>query len=422
MITAIFFSLIASAFFSGMEIAFLSSNKLQFELDKRRNNPIGKVLGVYMKRPDSFISTMSVGYCISLIVYGILMADILREPIQLFVSNKYIIFLLQTIFSTFLIFVLAGLLPKNIFKYNHNLFIRIFALPLLPIYYLLYPISKFVTLISRGILYLFRVKISNTGDAYQLSKIDLDHFVQQGIDHLNMDEEIDPEVKIFQNALDFQNVKIRDCIIPRTEIVAVDYNESLENITSTFIETGFSKIIVYKDTIDNIVGYFHVSEVFKRLKDWHKALQPISIVPESMPANKLLNMLMIQKRSMVVVVDEFGGTAGIVTLEDLMEEIFGDIEDEHDIHPLIAKKKSDGSYIFSGRVEINKINEQFDLNIPEEEDYHTIAGYILEHSQHLPKLNETIEIGAFIIKIIRVTTTKIELVSLQLNESKEEIK
>lgn len=416
MITAILFSIIASAFFSGMEIAFVSSNKLQFELDKRRNTPIGKVLGIYMRRPDNFISTMLVGNNIALIIYGILMADILREPIQYFVSNEAMIFLLQTLFSTFLILVLAEFLPKNIFMYNPNLFIRIFALPLLPIYYLLYPISRCMAFVSKGILCLFRVRISNSENAYQLSKIDLDHFVQQSIEHLNTDDEIDAEVKIFQNALDFQNVKIRDCIIPRTEIVAVDYNESLENITSTFIETGFSKMIVYKDSIDNIIGYFHVSEVFKRLKDWHKALQPISIVPETMPANKLLNMLMIQKRSMVVVVDEFGGTAGIVTLEDLMEEIFGEIEDEHDTHHLIAKKKSDGSYIFSGRMEINRINEQFDLNIPEEEDYHTIAGYILEHCQRLPKLNETIDIGPFTIKIIRVTTTKIELVSLQVNE------
>ncbi len=418
MITAIFFSIVASAFFSGMEIAFVSSNKLQFELDKRRNTLIGKVLGIYMKNPDNFISTMLVGNNVALIIYGILMADILREPIQHIVSNEAMVFLLQTIFSTFLILVLAEFLPKNIFRYNPNLFMRVFALPLLPIYYILYPISRFAALLSRGIMYLFRIKISNSENAYQLSKIDLDHFVQQGIEHLNMDEEIDTEVKIFQNALDFQNVKIRDCIIPRTEIVAVDYNESLENITSTFIETGISKMIVYKDTIDNIIGYFHVSEVFKRLKDWHNALQPISIVPETMPANKLLNMLMIQKRSMVVVVDEFGGTAGIVTLEDLMEEIFGEIEDEHDIHHLIAKKKSDGSYIFSGRMEINRINEQFDLNIPEGEDYHTIAGYILNHCQRLPKLNETIEIGTFMIKIIRVTTTKIELVNLIVNEAK----
>lgn len=413
MILAILFSIVASAFFSGMEIAFVTSSRLRFELDKRTHTLAGRVLHIYQRSPENFISTLLVGNNIALIIFGIFMSDLLRVWIESYVNNDAVMFFIQTIISTLIILITAEFLPKNLFRINPNLFMRFFALPLFPIYLLLYPISRLTGLLSRLLLRIFGVKVSSADEEYHFSKIDLDHFIQQGIEKIQNEEHLDPEVKIFQNALDFQNAKLRDCIIPRTEIIATDFREPLESLTALFIEKGISKMIVYKDTIDNIIGYFHVSELFNQPADWRKSIRPVQFVPETMNASKLMKRLMVDKKSMAVVVDEFGGTAGIVTLEDLVEEILGEIEDEHDIDKLVAKANPDGTFLLSGRMEIDRVNEQFDLDIPESEEYLTVAGFILHNCQRFPQLHETLEIAPFTIRVIKVSATKIELVTIK---------
>ena len=377
-LTYILISLAFSAFFSGMEIAFISSNKLRHELDKKNKNIAGKILDIFYRNPNQFISTMLVGNNIALVVYGLQMAIVLEPFIARFVDNEALIVLIQSIISTLLILFTGEFIPKTIFKLNPNFSLNLFSVPLLIIYIILYPISKFSALIS----------------------------------YLNSD--MDTEVKIFQNALDFSNVRLRDCIVPRTEIVACDKTVSMEELRSKFIETGLSKILIYNENIDDIIGYIHSSELFKNPEDWTQSIKTVSIVPETMAANKLMKVLMQDKKSLAVVVDEFGGTAGIVTLEDLVEEIFGEIEDEHDMKSYVARKVSDDEYLISGRMEIDTLNEKFNLELPESDDYVTIAGYILHFYQKFPKLNESIVIDKYTFKIIKVTATKIELVRMKV--------
>lgn len=320
---------------------------------------------------------------------------------------------IQSVISTILILFAGEFIPKTIFKLNPNLSLNIFAIPLFVIYVVLYPISKFSSLLSFLVLKIGGVKnLQSTPQA--LGKVDLDYFIQQSLEDAPQDSDMDTEVKIFQNALDFSNVRLRDCIVPRTEVVACDTSVGIEELRTMFIETGLSKILVYKDNIDDIVGYIHSSELFMNPKDWTQKIRPVSIVPETMAANKLMKFLMQDKKSLAVVVDEFGGTAGIVTLEDLVEEIFGDIEDEHDMKSLVTKKVSDNEFLLSGRVEIDTLNEMFGLDLPESDDYVTIAGYILHFYQKFPKLNETIQIDNYSFKIIKVTATKIELVRMKV--------
>ena len=289
-----------------------------------------------------------------------------------------------------------------------------FSVPLLIIYIILYPISKFSALISYLILKLVGVKNITQSSRRTLGKVDLDFFIQQSIEDAPLNSDMDTEVKIFQNALDFSNVRLRDCIVPRTEIVACDKTVSMEELRSKFIETGLSKILIYNENIDDIIGYIHSSELFKNPEDWTQSIKTVSIVPETMAANKLMKVLMQDKKSLAVVVDEFGGTAGIVTLEDLVEEIFGEIEDEHDMKSYVARKVSDDEYLISGRMEIDTLNEKFNLELPESDDYVTIAGYILHFYQKFPKLNESIVIDKYTFKIIKVTATKIELVRMKV--------
>ncbi|MDH6312270.1 CBS domain containing-hemolysin-like protein [Parabacteroides sp. PFB2-10] len=410
----IIISLVFSAFFSGMEIAFVSSNKLRFELDKERKTFSSRILEIFYRNPGQFISTMLVGNNIALVVYGLQMAILLEPTIARLVNNEALIVLIQSIISTLLILFVGEFIPKTIFKLNPNFSLNIFAVPLLILYVLLYPISKFASFISYIILRIARVKDLNNSVQRALGKVDLDYFIQQSIDESPQHLPIDTEVKIFQNALDFSKVRLRDCIVPRTEIVACDLTVGEEDIRAKFIETGLSKIVVYNENIDDIVGYIHSSELFKHPEDWRQQIQEVSIVPETMAANKLMKALMHDKKSLAVVVDEFGGTSGIVTLEDIVEEIFGEIEDEHDIKSHIAKKVSDDEYLLSGRLEIDILNEMFQLDIPEADDYATVAGYILHHYQNFPKLNETVVIDKYSFKIIKVSATKIELVRMTL--------
>lgn len=409
----ILISLAFSAFFSGMEIAFLSSNKLRFALDKENKNISGRIIDIFYRNPNQFISTMLVANTIALVVYGLQMAIALIPFIHLYVTNEGLVIFIQALIATILILFVGEFIPKAIFRLNANLFLTVFSIPLYLIYLFLYPVSKLFSFLSFGFLRLSGVKNVYGSSSYILGKVDLDYFIQQSIESASQDTDLDSEVKIFQNALDFSNVRLRDCIVPRTEIVACDTNVTIVELRSRFIETGLSKIIVYNENIDNIIGYIHSSELFKHPEDWTRQIKTVSVVPETMAANKLMRMLMLEKKSIAVVVDEFGGTSGIVTMEDLVEEIFGEIEDEHDTKSHVAKKVADDEYLISGRMEIDTLNELFNLELPESDDYVTIAGYILHQYQTFPKLNETISIGKYTIKIIKVTATKIELIRLK---------
>lgn len=397
-----------------MEISYVSANKLRFELDKKDKSLTSKILDVFFHNPNQFISTMLVGNNIALVVYGLQMAILLEPWIAQFVDQEALIVLIQSIISTILILFTGEFIPKTIFKIDPNFFLRLFALPLYLIYILLYPISKFSSLLSFLILRIVGVKNLKDSGVYTLGKVDLDYFIQQSIEDAPQDSEMDAEVKIFQNALEFSNVKVRDCIVPRTEIVACDKEVSTDELRSRFIETGLSKILIYDENIDNIIGYIHSSELFKHPDNWLEQLCKVSIVPETMAANKLMRVLMQEKKSLAVVVDEFGGTSGIVTLEDLVEEIFGEIEDEHDMKREVARKVSENEYLLSGRMEIDTLNEMFGLDLPESDDYVTIAGLILHYYQKFPKLNESIEYGKYTFKIVKATATKIELVRMKV--------
>ncbi len=405
-----------SGFFSGMEISYVSANKLRFELEKKDTGFTSKILDVFFHNPNQFISTMLVGNNIALVVYGLEMAILLEPVIARVVPQEGLVVFIQSVISTILILFTGEFIPKTIFKLDPNFFLQLFAIPLFIIYIVLYPISKFSSLLSYIILKLVGVKNLNVSNVYTLGKVDLDHFIQQSIEDAPQDSEMDTEVKIFQNALDFSNVKVRDCFVPRTEIVACDKSVSTDELRSRFIETGLSKILIYDDNIDNIIGYIHSSELFKHQDNWISQIRKISLVPETMAAKKLMKIFMQEKKSLAVVVDEFGGTSGIVTLEDLVEEIFGEIEDEHDVKRQIARKVAENEYLISGRMEIDSLNEMFDLELPESDDYVTIAGLILHYYQNFPKLNETVNIGSYSFKIVKASATKIELIRMKVNE------
>lgn len=405
-----------SAFFSGMEIAFVSVDKLRFEMD-RKGGVSSRILSLFFRNPNDFISTMLVGNNIALVIYGILMAQIIGDNLLAgWITNHFVMVLVQTVISTLIILVTGEFLPKTLFKINPNLALNVCAVPLFICYVVLYPISKFSSGVSYLFLRLFGMKVNKEASAKAFGKVDLDYFVQSSIDNAESEETLDTEVKIFQNALDFSAVKIRDCIVPRTEVVAVALDTSLEELKGRFVESGISKIIVYDGNIDNVVGYIHSSEMFRSPKDWRNHVKEVPIVPETMAAHKLMKLFMQQKKTIAVVVDEFGGTSGIVSLEDLVEEIFGDIEDEHDNTSYICKQISEHEYVLSARLEIEKVNETFNLELPESDDYLTVGGLILNQYQSFPKLHELVSVGKYQFKIIKVTATKIELVRLKVME------
>ena len=328
------------------------------------------------------------------------------------IGNEFLITFIQTVLATIIVLITGEFLPKTIFRINPNLWLRVFSWLLLFFFITLYPISRFSTWLSMAILKLFRVNISQTAKKSVFSRIDLNYLIQESFDNKENEKDLENEVKIFQNALDFSKVKLRDCYVPRTDIIALDYETTIETLKQTFIESGLSKIPIYKGDIDNIMGYIHSSEMFEHQTDWKKQINPLPIVPENMAAQKLMKVFLQQKKSIAVVVDEFGGTAGIVTLEDIMEEIFGEIEDEHDNNDYVAEQTAEKEYIFSGRLEVDSINSRFNLEIPESDAYETLAGFILHNHQHFPKLNEIIRIDRFTIKCVKVTNNRIELVKL----------
>lgn len=418
LIIYIIITLAFSAFFSGMEIAFVSSNKLRFEMDRSQSGFSSRLAATFFEHPNNFISTLLVGNNIAIVVYGILIAQLLEPTVivPLGITNEWLALFLQTLISTIIVLFTGEFLPKTLFKINPNRTLVFFA-PLAYLFYIiLFPISKFTSGLSKLLLRLFGLKIT-TGDTDRaFTKVDLDYLIQSTIDQSENEENITDEVKIFQNALDFSSCKVRDCIVPRTEIVAVENTASLEQLKALFIESGCSKIIVYKEDIDDIIGFIHSSELF-RLKpsdSWQDHIREVPIVPESMNAQKLMQTLLQQKISLAVVVDEFGGTSGICTLEDLVEEIFGDIEDEHDQQSYTAKRLPNGEYEISARLEVEKANELLDIELPESDDYLTIGGLILHRVQRFPKLNEVVSFDNFEFKIIKNTSTKIELVRLRI--------
>ena len=406
--------MVLSAFFSGMEIAFVSSNRLLAEMDREKNGIAQKCLTVFYKNPNGFVSTMLVGNNIVLVVYGILFAQIFDATLfSGFDSAMRVI--LDTLSSTFVILFTGEFLPKTLFKSNPNRLLTFFA-PLAYFFFIiLWPISRFATFLARILLRLFGVKMDEKENDGPFTKVDLDYLVQSSIENAENADEIEDEVKIFQNALDFQDTKVRDCMVPRTEINAVEENCSLMELQQMFIESGNSKIIVYQDDIDHVKGYIHSSEMFRAPERWREHIRKMPFVPETMPAQKLMQVFLQQKKSLGVVVDEFGGTSGIVSLEDIVEEIFGDIEDEHDNTKYVAKQIADNEYVLSARLEIDKVNEMFNLNLPESDDYMTVGGLLLHVYQSFPKVNEIITVGQYEFRIIKNTMTKIELVRLKDN-------
>ena len=408
-------TLLFSAFFSAAEIAFVSSNKLLFELENKTSSVTFKILHRFYSNANQFISCMLLGNNIALVIYGLFMARALTPWMEQYLSGDLLILLIQSLIATLFILFAGEFIPKTLARVNPNSFLSLFAIPLYIIYIVLYPVSKFISWVAMLILRVLGVKQSVV-EPLRFGRHDLDYFIQKTIEDTPENVELDMEVRFFQNAMEFSQVKVRDCMVPRTEILAVSKGVSLKELTSKFVETGFSKIIVYEGDIDNIIGYIHSLELFVQPEDWTKSIVFLTVVPENMAANKLMKTMLAEKKSMVVVVDEFGGTSGMVTLEDLVEEIFGEIEDEHDTRLFTAKRISENMYVLSGRIEIDRVNEMFDLNIPESDEYITVAGYILNHYQNFPKLNETVIIGRLEFKILRVTQTKIELVKLKVNE------
>lgn len=413
LIIGITITMVFSAFFSGMEIAFVSSNRMLAEMDKERNGFTQRIISLFYAHPNGFVSTMLVGNNIALVIYGILIARLFDNTIFAGMDAGFTV-PADTILSTLIVLFTGEFLPKTLFKANPNRLLAVFSPFAYICYVVLWPISKFSTFLSKVILRVFGLKMDDESADDGFSKVDLDYLVQSSIDNAEKDSDINDEVKIFQNALDFSDTKVRDCMVPRTEIQAVDWDASLEELQQKFVESGNSKIVVYKEDIDHIEGYIHSSELFRSPKKWQDHIRTMPFVPETMQAQKLMKIFLQQKKTLGVVVDEFGGTSGLVSLEDIVEEIFGDIEDEHDSTKYVAKQTADGDYLLSARLEIDKVNEMFDLDLPESDEYMTIGGLILHEYQSFPKLNEVVKFDKYEFKIIKSTSRKIELVQLHI--------
>ena len=412
-IIIIIVSLLFSALFSGIEIAFVTSDRVRTELDVKMGGPISRALNLFYRHSEFFISTILVGNNIMLVIYGMGAAMLIEPPLRQFYDNDMAVLIIQTLASTLVILLTGEFLPKTIFRINPNASLKFFALPMMLIYYILYPISSFSAWLSKILMKLCGIKESNE-DSNMLSVGDLNQYLERTIDdNEEQEQEVENEVKIFHNALDFSNTHLRDCMTPRNEIFAVDIdNTSRDELCRLFESSGRSKLLVYKEDIDNILGYIHVSELFDTNLDWKKQLKEVIFAPESVLANKMMRRLLAEKRSIAIVIDEFGGTSGMVTLEDLVEEIFGDIQDEHDHSRLIARRLPDGSYEFSGRTEIETINDTYHFDIPESDEYQTLAGYILNETGAIPDEGEIITLENYKFEIVKKTATRLELITI----------
>ncbi|MCG6189019.1 hemolysin family protein [Maribellus maritimus] len=412
----ILITILLSAFFSGMEIAFVSANKLRLELDKKSEPFSSRILKFVTADSGHYIATMLVGNNIALVIYGIAFAGLLEPAFRNFIESESLILLLQTIVSTIIILVFAEFLPKTLFRIFPNTILNIFALPLALFYVIFYPITKFTISITNSLLkYFLKADVKKSSKDLVFGRVDLDEFVKEN-DLQSPDKKIniETEVKLFKNALDFSKVKLREIMVPRTEIEMLDINATINDLRQKLVETGYSRILIFDENVDNIIGYVHSSVIFQNPTSIKSHIQKVLIVPESMPANKLLSTFIQEHRSIAIVVDEFGGTSGMVTSEDILEEIFGEIEDEHDTSAIIEKKISESEYIFSGRAEIDLLNEKYFFELPESEEFETLAGLILFRHESIPKINTIIKIDNFQLKILKATSTKIELVKLTL--------
>ena len=415
-ILIIVLAIILSAFFSGMEIAFIASNKLRIELDRKQGAFGSDILRLFTNNPGHYIATMLIGNNVALVVYGLVFSKLLGPPLSAFIESDLLILIVNTIISTALILLVAEFLPKTIFIISPNFFLKFLSIPTLFFFFLFYPISRFTLAASNlFIRVFFRTKTSEKNqENIVFSKVDLDHFLNLSKQSKEESEPDHHNIRIFQNALDFSSVKLRECMIPRTEIEAVDCNSTAEKLKEKFIETRLSRILAYENTIDNIIGYFELKDVFKSSSDIRSSIRKLAIVPETMPANKLLKLFVDEKKNIALVVDEFGGTSGMVTMEDVLEEIVGDIEDEHDVNELTEKVAGENEYIFSGRLEIDYLNEKYRLNLPERDDYETLAGMIMFYYGSIPGNNDVIRIGNIVVKVLRSTTTRLEIVNLKI--------
>ena len=418
-ITITIIAILFSGLFSGAEIAFVQSSKVRMQIDASRGGLLNRIINGFSRREDMFISTLLVGNNVVLVIYGIAFSFLIDPILSSWLHNDALVLITNTILSTGLILFTGEFLPKTTFRINPHFMMRLFALPLFLIYIILYPISVFVSFLSRGLMALFGIR-NNAPVSSMLTIEQLDEYVSQSLSASSDDKPVENELKIFRNAIDFKDTQIGECMIPRNEIVAVNVEgTSREELIQTFIATGLSKIIVFREDIDEPVGYIHISELFNSEADWTKCIKPLIFTPETMLANKMMRKMMAEKRTLAIVVDEFGGTAGLVSLEDLVEEIFGEIEDEHDHKRLLARRLPDGTFEFSGRAEIEHINEEFGLDIRESEDYHTIAGYILENLEALPRQGDTFDIGNLRFTVLQMSATRILLVSVQILDEKD---
>ncbi len=417
-------SLVLSGLFSGTEIAFVTSNRVRVELDLKKGGFTSKILNRFFSDPEFFISTILVGNNIVLVVYGMGAAALLDPWLEQIYPNDAFVLVMQTIISTAVILLVGEFLPKTMFRINPNSSLKYLSLPIAFFYVILYPISKFTSGLSKLLMRLCgaEIKDSKTG---MLSVGDLNQYLETTIDDIEDEQKpVENEVKIFHNALDFSTTHLRDCMIPRNEIVAVDINEiSREELSELFTTSGRSKIVVYKEDIDNVLGYIHVSELFDLQNEWKENIKPVVFAPETLLANKMMRRLLAEKRSMAIVIDEFGGTAGLVTLEDLVEEIFGDIQDEHDKSRIVEKEIAPGVWEFSGRAEIEYLNEKYHLDIPEDDEYQTLAGYILVKTGSIPTKGEKISLNDAEFEIMKKSANRLELIKMTLlDKDKEEEK
>jgi putative hemolysin len=407
--------LLLSAFFSGVEIAFVSANRLMIELEVKKGSLSAKIISGFMKNPGQFISSMLVGNNIALVVYGILMGDLIVHLLQLetYTSSAGSM-LIQTIISTLIILVAGEFVPKALFRLHPNAFLNFFALPLFFVYYVvLFIPSSLFSYTSDFVLKLFR--LNRPKEEIVFGRIDLDQYLHDISSAISKKEEVNNELEILKNALDFNKIKARDCMIPRPEVEAMEVEGSIEKLRETFIESGYSKILIYRDNIDNIIGYVHCNELFNKPASIKTILLPVSIVPETMTAQEVLENFIAQRRALAVVVDEHGGTSGIITMEDIVEEIFGEIEDEHDQEKLIEEVIDESQYKFSGRLEVDYLNDKYALDLPDLGDYDTLAGYIIHHTENIPKENTRVVIGDYQFNITKVSGTRIEEVVLKTN-------
>ncbi|WP_203257446.1 hemolysin family protein [Hyunsoonleella ulvae] len=415
-------SLLLSAFFSGMEIAYISSNKIHIELEKKQEGVLATVLRRLTAKPSKFITTMLIGNNIALVIYGFFMGDVLVKwfqsmlPTQSAFANYLLTdlsLLSQTVISTFVILITAEFLPKVFFQIYANTLIKFLAIPAYIFYVLFTWVSDFVIWISDLVLkYFFKTEGDNIQMAF--SKVELGNYISEQMESVEAHDEVDSEIQIFQNALEFSEVKAREVMVPRTEIIAVDINDTVKSLNGLFTETGCSKILVYKDSIDDILGYVHSFELFKKPKTIKSILLPVEFVPGTVLVSDVLNILTKKRKSIAVVLDEYGGTSGIMTVEDIVEELFGEIEDEHDTVVLEEQKIDDETYRFSARMEVDHINETYKINLPEDENYETLGGLIVYHTEGIPEKDEVIEIDAFEFTILEVSNTKIDLVEVKL--------